>query len=70
MFRRFWCWLMRHEHDLVFIRLLHHEGPPSLVGPMDRWNADIYIAQRIAPTAMFGLRSVASARIMKGDLDG
>jgi hypothetical protein len=70
MIRRFWCWLMRHEHDLVFIRLLHHEGPPSLVGPMDRWNADIYIAQRIAPTAMFGLRSVASARIMKGDLDG
>jgi hypothetical protein len=61
---RLWCWLARHKHDQVFVRLIHHEGAPTLLGPMDRYSANLFLANRIAPTAMHGTRSVASARIM------
>ena len=64
MMRKAWCKLMRHNHDHVYVRLLHHEGPPTLIGPMDRWTANFYIASRIVPTAMHGRRSVDSARII------
>jgi hypothetical protein len=61
---RLWCFLARHKHGQVFVRLVHHEGTPTLLGPMDRYSAEHFIVTRISPTAMHGLRSVASARII------
>lgn len=61
---RLWCWLGKHDHSLVFVRLIHPEGPPSLVGPMDRYSAEVFMANRIATFPHYNLRPVDSARII------
>lgn len=51
------------RHD-VWVRLAFEDGGTKLVGPMDRYAAEVFVAARIAPTGAWDHRRVVSARIV------
>lgn len=67
MIRRFVCWVMRHDHAKVFVRFLHEEGPPTILGPMDRFAAEWLIVNEIAHHPYHFKRRIMSARIIGGN---
>lgn len=54
----------RRKPDEVRIRLLFDEGPPVILGPMERFTAEVFMVQRINPNPVWSGRPIQSARII------
>lgn len=63
MIGRIRAWWQR-RHEQVWIRLRLEEGPPVLLGPMDRFTADLFLVNRINPNPVWLGRAIVSAKII------
>lgn len=58
-----WPW-RRQPRGKVRIRLLFEDGPPVLLGPMDRLTADVLLVNHFGPWPFHHGRRIVSARII------
>lgn len=56
--------LRRRRPNPAYVRLEFEEGPPVLLGPMDRFTAEVLLVNRISPNPIHDRRRVVSARII------
>ena len=57
-------WWARRQQK-VWIRLLFDDdSPPVLVGPMDRFTAEVFMVNRINPNPVWSGHAITSARII------
>lgn len=66
LLRRLLCALGLRRRGLVFVRLTLSEGPPRVVGPMDRLTAEAYLLYGLPGGLTLDGRRVVSARITGG----
>lgn len=59
--------LRRGRPARVWVRLSFEDGPPKLLGPMDRFSAEIFVVNRINPTPFYDARRVTSTKIIPCD---
>ena len=55
-------WRLRRGR--VYVRLVFEDGPPKLLGPMERYGAELFLALRVSPDGAWDGRRVLSARII------
>jgi hypothetical protein len=58
---RFW---RRRVEKGVYVLMQHEDGPPSRVGPMTRYAADLFMAHELVHHPFHFKRRVTSARII------
>jgi hypothetical protein len=65
MLRRLICAILRHDHTpSIFVRMAYDDGSFGLVGPMDRFAADLFVVHRLAPSPFWEGKRVLSARLI------